>query len=385
MQNNSAPEYRLWTPANIVTIVRIVLVPVFVIAFISPWPSYFPNWPEAELLKPWVAAFLFVVLACTDALDGHLARSRGEVTNFGKFIDPLADKILVAAALLALVELQLLPSWVALIIIVREFIVSGLRMLAADRGVVIAASWYGKAKTVFQIIAIVLFIIKGSDLLLSFHSEMDVVLYVVSWLFMIVALVLTIISMLDYFVKAKDILGFGKLHVQTEESSVPEDSFYGSDTVALAREVVQLAEKKKILISTAESCTGGLIGGSLTAIPGSSEVVCGGIISYSNDVKEQTLGVSAKDLETYGAVSDVVARQMAEGSRKALGSTIAVSVTGVAGPGGGSKEKPVGTVWFGLSTPAQTYAEVRYFKGKRDEIRAQTVLHALELLRQELV
>ena len=98
-QNKQATT--LWTPANIVTLVRILLVPVFFVAFVSPWPDWFPDWSEAELLKPWLAALLFVVLACTDALDGYLARSRGEVTNFGKFMDPLADKILVAAALLA--------------------------------------------------------------------------------------------------------------------------------------------------------------------------------------------------------------------------------------------------------------------------------------------
>ena len=91
----------IWTPANIVTLIRILLVPVFFVACVSPWPTWFPDWNEAELLKPWLAALLFVVLACTDALDGYLARSRGEVTNFGKFMDPLADKILVAAALLA--------------------------------------------------------------------------------------------------------------------------------------------------------------------------------------------------------------------------------------------------------------------------------------------
>lgn len=107
----------IWTPANIVTLIRILLVPVFFVACVSPWPTWFPDWNEAELLKPWLAALLFVVLACTDALDGYLARSRGEVTNFGKFMDPLADKILVAAALLALCELQILPSWVALIIL----------------------------------------------------------------------------------------------------------------------------------------------------------------------------------------------------------------------------------------------------------------------------
>lgn len=173
----------------------------------SPWPTWFPDWNEAELLKPWLAALLFVVLACTDALDGYLARSRGEVTNFGKFMDPLADKILVAAALLALCELQILPSWVALIILTREFIVSGLRMLAASEGVVIAASWYGKAKTVFQIIAILLFIIKDSEPFIS-TPAIETPLYVVSWIVMIIALVLTVISMLDYLAKCRSILRF---------------------------------------------------------------------------------------------------------------------------------------------------------------------------------
>ena len=124
MTNQQKSENTMWTPANIVTMIRILLVPVFVVAFISPWPDYFPDWSDAELWKPWIAALIFIVLSSTDAVDGYLARSRGEVTNFGKFIDPLADKILVAAALLALVELQLLPSWVALVILGREFIVS---------------------------------------------------------------------------------------------------------------------------------------------------------------------------------------------------------------------------------------------------------------------
>ncbi|MEG0375764.1 MAG: CDP-alcohol phosphatidyltransferase family protein, partial [Raoultibacter sp.] len=93
---------KLWTPANIVTLIRICGVPLFVIALISPWPAWFPSWSEAELWKPWIATGIFILLAATDGLDGYLARSRGEVTNLGKFMDPLADKILVAAALLAL-------------------------------------------------------------------------------------------------------------------------------------------------------------------------------------------------------------------------------------------------------------------------------------------
>lgn len=102
------------------------------------------------------------MLSLTDSVDGYLARSRNEITNFGKFMDPLADKILVFAALVALIELHVLPSWVVLVILMREFIVAGVRMLAAAKGMVIAASWYGKAKTVTQLVAIILFILKES-------------------------------------------------------------------------------------------------------------------------------------------------------------------------------------------------------------------------------
>ena len=319
MSSQEFDETTLWTPANVVTLIRILLVPVFVVAIISPWPDYFPQWPDAELWKPWVAALIFAVLSCTDALDGYLARSRGEVTNFGKFIDPLADKILVAAALLALIELQLLPSWAALLIIAREFIVSGLRMLVATHGVVVAASWYGKAKTVFQIIAILLFIIKGSDLLTSLHPDMEFALYVVSWFFMIIALVLTIVSMIDYFVKCAPILGFGSIGA-TEEGGVdaPRPTTANApskrELAGLAAQVVAEAKDKGMHISTAESCTGGLIGGALTSVPGSSAVVEGGIISYSNDVKMNVLGVSAEDLRNVGAVSSEVAASMAVGS-----------------------------------------------------------------------
>ena len=403
MSDNRSGENALWTPANVVTMIRILLVPVFVVAFISPWPDYFPDWPDAELWKPWIAALIFIVLSCTDAVDGYLARSRGEVTNFGKFIDPLADKILVAAALLALIELQLLPSWVALVILGREFIVSGLRMLAATHGVVIAASWYGKAKTVFQIIAILLFIIKGSPLLLSLHESMEWTMYVVSWFFMIIALILTIISMCDYFIKCAPVFKFnpddsfsnfspeGLKHAETNtnkeyESENNEDLPAEADRIQLdavlleqASMVISKAKEQNLHLSTAESCTGGLIGGTLTAVPGSSDAIEGGIISYSNDVKQHLLDVSGNDLTTVGAVSSEVAASMAVGSRKACKSDIAVSVTGIAGPGGAVDGKPVGTVWFGLATKEGSSTFVRHFKGDRAQVRSQTVSFALEL------
>lgn len=202
------PVQKLWTPANVVTLVRICLVPVFVVALLSPWPEWFGLPQVAAGEKSLIAAGIFVIISCTDWLDGYLARSRGEVTNFGKFMDPLADKILVAAALLALVELGTLPSWVVLIILAREFIVSGVRMMAATEGVVIAASWYGKAKTVFQMAAIVLFTIKDSHMVGSAGAAFGDALWVISWLVMLVALALTIISMMDYIVKARHLLGF---------------------------------------------------------------------------------------------------------------------------------------------------------------------------------
>ena len=140
-QARPASTDKLWTPANIVTLARICLVPVFVVVLISPWPQWLGLPQVADDAKSLIAAGIFILISCTDWLDGYLARSRGEVTDFGKFMDPLADKILVAAALLALIELGSLPSWVALVILAREFIVAGLPMVAASEGVRIAASW----------------------------------------------------------------------------------------------------------------------------------------------------------------------------------------------------------------------------------------------------
>lgn len=380
MADKEFDETTLWTPANVVTLVRILLVPVFVVALISPWPTFFPDSDTIEVFKPWVAAVIFAVLSCTDALDGYLARSRGEVTNFGKFIDPLADKILVAAAMLALIELQMLPSWAALIIIAREFIVSGLRMLVATHGVVVAASWYGKAKTVFQILAILLFIIKASPATYEWLPISELAMYIIAWVFMVIALVLTIVSMVDYFLKCAPILGFGKAGKKVQYPPTEGERAYEFQSMEeTAQLVIELATKKGVHLSTAESCTGGLIGGALTGIPGSSAVVEGGIISYSNDVKMNVLGVSAADLERVGAVSSEVAASMCEGSRKVTCSDVAVAVTGIAGPGGAVEGKPVGTVWFGLATSEATSTYVRHFDGDREAVRTATVQFALEL------
>ena len=135
-------------------------------------------------------------------------------------------------------------------------------------------------------------------------------------------------------------------------------------------------------VSTAESCTGGLVGAAITDVPGSSEVFPGSVVCYDNRIKRQLLGVSPEILETNGAVSEACACAMAEGARRLLGADMAVSVTGVAGPGGGSAEKPVGTVWFAVSSArsGETKALLRKFAGDRAMIRERSRAKALELL-----
>lgn len=182
--------------ANRVTILRIVFIPVVVVVLLAR----LPNW------GPWWAAVLFTLLAATDAVDGYLARSRNEVTNFGKLLDPLADKLLVTAALVSLVELGSLPAWAAIIIIAREFIVTGLRMVAVAEGQVIAAGSFGKIKTVLQIIAIVMFIVKDSTPVMALGTSLSGVFNVLSWAVMALALIATIYSMVDYFYHARDVI-----------------------------------------------------------------------------------------------------------------------------------------------------------------------------------
>ncbi len=193
-------------PANIVTVTRMVLIPVFLLVLLADWPRWFQAPEIVYMMRPWIAAAVFGILAATDGVDGYLARSRNEVTTFGKFIDPLADKLLVTAALLALIELDVLPAWIAMVIISREFIVSGLRMVASAEGTVIAASSYGKLKTVLQIIAVLLFLVKDSSLIATLGDQVVLWTQVVAWGVMGAAVIMTIVSMADYFVHARDVL-----------------------------------------------------------------------------------------------------------------------------------------------------------------------------------
>lgn len=160
---------------------------------------------------------------------------------------------------------------------------------------------------------------------------------------------------------------------------------YATDGASMASVVLDLCAASGDTIAVAESCTGGLLGARLTEIPGSSRVVLGGVIAYSNLVKEQELGVSADDLAEHGAVSEVVAVQMARGVRGMTGATIGVGITGVAGPDGGTPEKPVGTVWIAIDVRGETTARVAIYIGDRAEIRHRATQVAMDLIRRALV
>ena len=147
-----------------------------------------------------------------------------------------------------------------------------------------------------------------------------------------------------------------------------------------AEKLVKVLTEKKMTCATAESCTGGGVGFAITAVSGSSAVFWGGIISYDNSVKHGVLGVPEEVLAMKGAVSSECAAAMAEGARRRLNTDLAVSITGIAGPDGGSAEKPVGLVWFGLASKAGTTTEKKMFSGDREAVRSAAIEHALQLL-----
>ena len=147
-----------------------------------------------------------------------------------------------------------------------------------------------------------------------------------------------------------------------------------------AEKLVKILTEKKMTCATAESCTGGGVGYTITGVSGASAVFWGGVISYDNSVKRDVLGVPEEVLATKGAVSPECAAAMADGARRLLKTDLAVALTGIAGPGGGTAEKPVGLVWFGLASPSNTATEMKIFPGDRESVRASAIEYALGLL-----
>ena len=169
---------------NKLTLFRVILIPFFCFFMLTDITGY----------DKWIALAIFIIASLTDLLDGKIARKYNLVTDFGKFMDPLADKLLVCSAMILLVDLERSPSWIVVIIIAREFIISGFRLIAVENGRVIAASYWGKFKTTFQMVMIVLMIANIPEL------------SILTTIIMYVALILTVVSLIDYLVKNKDVM-----------------------------------------------------------------------------------------------------------------------------------------------------------------------------------
>ncbi|MGI6006282.1 MAG: CDP-diacylglycerol--glycerol-3-phosphate 3-phosphatidyltransferase [Ruminococcus sp.] len=175
---------------NKLTMFRVIMIPFFVVFMLTSLGG---------AASKWIALAIFVIASLTDALDGYLARRDNLITNFGKFMDPLADKLLVCSALICLIELDKIPCWVVIIIIAREFIISGFRLIASDNGVVIAASYWGKFKTVSQMLMIILLI-----------ADLGGVFGTIEQIFIYLSLVLTVVSLIDYLVKNRNVITLQK-------------------------------------------------------------------------------------------------------------------------------------------------------------------------------
>lgn len=179
---------------NKLTTLRVIMIPFFVFFMLADLTKYIGD------AGKYIAVAIFIIASFTDFLDGYLARRDNLVTNFGKFMDPLADKLLVCSALICLVENKKLAAWIVIVIISREFIISGFRLIASDNGVVIAASYWGKFKTVSQMIMIILLIIDIQNIVIKYITAA----------FTYIAVILTVVSLIDYMIKNKNLLKEGE-------------------------------------------------------------------------------------------------------------------------------------------------------------------------------
>ena len=175
---------------NKLTIFRVILIVPFIILLLGGQAGWFG---DNTFVTDMIALAIFIIASLTDLIDGKIARKYNLITDFGKFMDPLADKLLVCSAMIALIEINRIPSWV-FVIIAREFIISGFRLIASDNGVVIAASYWGKFKTTFQMVMICLMIAN--------FPQLQILTDIIMW----IALILTVVSLIDYLVKNKDVM-----------------------------------------------------------------------------------------------------------------------------------------------------------------------------------
>jgi len=352
--------------SNGLTLSRLAAIPVLMVLLLMRFSGH-----------DQAAAALFILFSLTDTLDGQLARRRGTVSDLGRFLDPLADKLFVLSVLIVLVQEGLVAAWVVVVIFSRELIITILRSVGASQGRVIGAAPLGKTKTVMQMSAVTLLILQRPYPWLVPIADVAVG----------VAIVFTIWSGLDYLWRFRYLLGpldSSQLAGRVGPSGgAPGPGDPASTEAEAGRQLGEALRRAGLTIAVAESCTGGLLGSLITDQPGSSAYFLGGVIAYSDEVKRAQLGVAPALLESVGAVSKEVAEAMAEGARSSFNAKLAVSVTGIAGPDGGGPAKPVGLTFIGVASARGTTAREYRFKGDRWANRRQAAAQAMRLAIEE--
>ena len=335
---------------NALTASRLVAIPILMALLIMRFPGH-----------DQVAAALFIVFSFTDTLDGQLARRSGTVSDFGKFLDPLADKLFVLSVLIVLVQEGLVAAWVVVVIFSRELIITILRSVAANQGRIISAAPLGKTKTITQMGAVALLILQRPY----------PALVPIAGIAVLVAIVFTIWSGVDYLWRFRHLIG------RADTASSP--AALAAEDSAAAR-LGEVLKRNRLTVSVAESSTAGMLGSMIADIPGSSDYYLGGVIAYSNEAKHEQLGVGEDLLRSAGAVSREVAEAMARGVRERFGTTLAAAITGIAGPGADGTSKPVGLTYIAIATSDGAQVREFRFTGDRAANRRQAALEALAML-----
>jgi CDP-diacylglycerol--glycerol-3-phosphate 3-phosphatidyltransferase len=344
---------------NALTISRLVAIPPLMFLLLARFDYH-----------DQIAAAVFVAFSLTDTMDGQIARGRAQVTDLGKFLDPLADKLFVLSVLIVLVQEGLVAAWVVVVIFARELLITLLRTAAAGQGRVLAAAPLGKTKTVTQVIAVTLLILQRPYPELGIPAALALAL----------AVVLTISSGLDYVWRWRHVVlrqAGGAAAIASPSGGAPGSE---SPVDPLARELGAALKERGLTLALAESCTGGLVAALITDLAGSSAYFLGGVVAYANAAKEQLLGVDRELLSRHGAVSAEVAGAMAEGAQRRFGSSLAAGVTGIAGPDSDGTEKPVGLTYIGIASPSGTSTSELHLQGDRWVNRRRAAEETMRLL-----
>jgi CDP-diacylglycerol--glycerol-3-phosphate 3-phosphatidyltransferase len=338
---------------NALTASRLVAIPVLMALLLMRFPGH-----------DQVAAALFILFSFTDTLDGELARRTGTVSDFGKFLDPLADKLFVLSVLIVLVQEDLVAAWVVVVIFSRELVITILRSVAANQGHVISAAPLGKTKTITQMGAVALLILQRPYPALVPVADIAV----------LVAILFTLWSGIDYLWRFRHLIG------RADSSGNARVASNGPAQSTLASELASVLRGSGLTVAVAESSTGGMVGALITDQPGSSEYFLGGVLTYSNEAKRDELGVAQELLDTVGAVSKEVADAMAKGVRARFGASLGVAVTGIAGPQADGSAKPVGLTYVAVASGRGSSTREFRLAGDRVSNRREAAAEALRML-----